>query len=195
MSKADILAIDPTDQMSAVLDSCVLFPMYLRDTLLRVASAGLYRPYWSQEILNGAIRNLIGQKRMTVEKANNLETKIKQAFPEAMVTIANQLIDQMTNHPDDRHVLATAVVAKAEVIVTENLKHFPASEFEYWNVKAISSDSFLCSLYFLDSERIVQVIQRQASVLKKPPLTVEQLLDLLRREVPEFTEKVSSILL
>jgi len=192
MSKADITQIAQNEEISVVLDSCVLFPMYLRDTLLRAASAGLYRPYWSQEILNGAIRNLIGQKRMTAEKANYLEIKIKQAFPEAMVIVPDQLIEQMTNHPDDRHVLATAVVAKAKGIVTENLKHFPASELEPWNVKSMSSELFLCHLYNLDPKIMVQVIQRQASGLKKPPMTVAQLLNLLNREVPDFVAKISA---
>jgi predicted nucleic acid-binding protein len=191
MSSADRSAINPSNEISAVLDSCVLFPMYLRDTLLRAASAGLYYPYWSQEILNGAIRNLIGQKRMTAEKADYLETKIKQAFPEAMVIVPHQLIALMTNHPGDRHVLATAVVAKAELIVTENIKHFPNRELEPWQVKAISADSFLCDLYTLEPNRLIQVIQRQANGLKKPPMTVAQLLNLLEREVPEFVEKVS----
>jgi hypothetical protein len=36
-----------------VLDSCVLYPMYLRDLLLRAAEAELYRAHWSQEILDG----------------------------------------------------------------------------------------------------------------------------------------------
>ena len=192
MSSAEQSAMNPNDEISAVLDSCVLFPMYLRDTLLRAASAGLYSPYWSQEILNGAIRNLIGQKRMTAEKADYLETKIKQAFPEAMVIVPERLITLMTNHPGDRHVLATAVVAKADLIVTQNIKHFPDRELECWQVKAISADSFLCDLYTLEPNRVIQVIQRQANGLKKPPMTVADLLNLLDREVPEFVEKVAS---
>jgi hypothetical protein len=55
-----------------VLDSCVLFPMTLRDTLLRAAEAGLYRSYWSQEILDGATRNLVMTGRMTEEQAVRL---------------------------------------------------------------------------------------------------------------------------
>lgn len=170
---------------------CSVSDVFARYLVFWAASAGLYCPYWSQEILNGAIRNLIGQKRMTPEKADYLETKIKQAFPEAMVMVPDRLIAQMTNHPGDRHVLATAVVAKAELIVTENIKHFPNRALESWQVKAISADSFLCDLYTLEPNRLIQVIQRQANGLKKPPMTVEDLLNLLEREVPEFVEKVS----
>jgi hypothetical protein len=57
----------------AVLDSCVLFPMYLRDTLLCVSEAGLYVPHWSQEILDGATRNLVNTGRLTTTQAMKLE--------------------------------------------------------------------------------------------------------------------------
>jgi hypothetical protein len=36
---------------TAVLDACVLVPIALADTLLRVAEKGLYRPLWSDRIL------------------------------------------------------------------------------------------------------------------------------------------------
>lgn len=42
-----------------ILDACVLFAMYLRDTLLSTAEAGLYTPYWIQKILDEAMSNLV----------------------------------------------------------------------------------------------------------------------------------------
>jgi PIN domain len=56
-----------------VLDSCVLYPMYLRDTLLCAAEAGLYRPHWSEEILDGAFRNLVAKQQITQQQAKRLE--------------------------------------------------------------------------------------------------------------------------
>ncbi|WP_319421477.1 PIN domain-containing protein [Pleurocapsa sp. FMAR1] len=37
--------------------------------------------------------------------------------------------------PNDRHVLAAAIKAKAKVIVTNNLKDFPQSELNKYNVE------------------------------------------------------------
>ncbi|MHC5831915.1 MAG: PIN domain-containing protein, partial [Nostoc sp.] len=92
--------------------------MYLRDTLLSTVEAGLYVHYWSQKILDEAIGNLINKGYMSNEGARNLETVMKAAFPEAMIEVPIGLEELMTNHPKDRHVLAAAVVAKAEIIVT-----------------------------------------------------------------------------
>ncbi|XWK86391.1 MAG: PIN domain-containing protein [Phormidium sp.] len=179
-------------EFPVILDSCVLFPMYLRDTLLRTASVGLYTPYWSQEILDGAIRNLVSQGRMTTELGMKLEMTIKMAFPEAIVEVPPNLVEVMTNHPGDRHVLAAAVIAKTKVIVTSNLKHFQANDLAPWNIKAQSPDEFLCELFDEYPDEMVEVVRRQSQDLKKPPLTVNELLALLSREVPKFANKVSS---
>lgn len=177
--------------LRVVLDSCVMFPMYLRYTLLCTAEAGLYQPYWSQEILDGATRNLVSQGTMIAERAINLETRIKEAFAEAMVKVPVGLDEVMTNHSGDHHVLAAAVKAKADVIVTSNLKHFKAKDLALWNIKAQSPDDFLTHLYDLCPDTMVEVVRRQSQTLKKPPMTVAKLLDLLsKRDVPKFASNV-----
>ena len=80
-----------------LLDSCVLYPMYLRDTLLRMAEVNLYRVHWSQEILEGATRNLIEAGKMTNAKAARLQKMLENAFPEAMVEVPTELVQVMSN--------------------------------------------------------------------------------------------------
>lgn len=178
--------------LRAVLDSCVLFPMYLWDTLLCASEARFYLPFWSQEILDGAMRNLVSSGRMSLESSKRLETRIKTAFPDAIMSVPDELTQVMTNHPGDRHVLATAVIAKTDVIVTSNLKHFRSQDLTAWNIQAQSPDEFLTNLYNLDSDKMVKVVQRQSQSLKKPPMNLNELLDLLNREVPIFVSHVLS---
>lgn len=173
-----------------VLDSCVIFPMHLRDTLFRAAEIGLYDVYWSQEILNGATRNLVNTGRMKSEKAARFEAALKEAFPNAMVEVPEDLIQQMTNDAGDRHVAAAAVIAKAEVIVTSNLRDFPPDSLNPWGVVALHPDVFLNRLYEIAPDLMANVVWQQAEDLKNPPLTVEQLLVRLREEVPVFADRI-----
>jgi predicted nucleic acid-binding protein len=112
---------------SVVLDACVLYPASLRDVLLRFADAELYDVFWSARILDEAEHNLIADGRVSVQGAHRLRGKMAEAFEGACVgaeAIAG-LESTMTNDPKDRHVLAAAVVSRAQAIITTNLKDFP----------------------------------------------------------------------
>lgn len=172
-----------------ILDSCVLYPMYLRDTLLRAAEKGLYQVHWSQEILDGAIRNLVANQQITKTQADYLQKQLNKAFPEALVEVTERLIPCMDNHQGDRHVLATALIAKAQVIVTDNLKHFPEKSLRQFRVEAQSADQFLTSLYDLFPKAMIEVIQIQSYSLKKPALSIGELLNLLEKSVPTFVSR------
>jgi len=174
----------------AVLDSCVIYPVYLRDTLLRAVEVGLYDVYWSQEILDGATRNLVKNGVITDLQAVRLQAMMNLNFPEAMVEVPDELVQVMTNHPGDRHVAAAALVANAKVIVTFNLKHFPAESLTPWGISAMHPDLFLTNLYEKFPDNMAKVIRQQSQDLRKPPLTVPELLDRLTQQVPEFVNKV-----
>ncbi len=175
-------------KLAVLLDACVLFPMYLRDILLSTAEEGLYLPYWSQKILNEAMSNLISGGKLSEEKARNLEEVIKEAFPEAMVTVPLGLEELMTNDPKDRHVLAAAVTAKANVIVTNNLTDFKEKDLNRWNIKAQSPDDFMTELFDEYPDSIINLLQEQSKKYKSPPKTVFELVDFLGKKasLPTF---------
>ncbi len=86
-----------------VLDACVLIPMPLADTLLRMAEAPrLYLPRWSQTIMEEVTRNLISKWDMPPEKALRREEELRRHFPEAWVEGFETLIDVLTNDPKGR---------------------------------------------------------------------------------------------
>lgn len=107
-----------------VVDANVLFPLTLRDTMLRAAAAGFYQLRWSAEILDEMERNLVSTGTMPADKAARLRATIQSYFPEAEVTGYQPLIAAMQNDAKDRHVVAAAVKAGAQVITTANLKDF-----------------------------------------------------------------------
>src|SRR4051794_26768871 len=134
----------------AVLDANVLWSAALRDTLVRAALADLYRPVWSEEILAEMLRNL-KRKRPNLNPArlDRMVHLLRAEIPDALVDGYQGLVPTMTNDPGDRHVLAAAVHAGAEVIVTFNGRHFPAAACEPYNVEAQHPDKFLSHLWDL----------------------------------------------
>jgi hypothetical protein len=100
-----------------------------------------------------------------------------------MVTGHEALITAMKNDEKDRHVVAAAVKAGAQMIVTSNLKHFRELPE---GIEAQSPDDFLCNLFDLDPDGMVELVREQAAALKKPKRSYEELLDGLSKFVPEF---------
>jgi len=171
----------------AVLDANVLYPFTLRDTLLRAASAGLFQICWTAQILEETCRNLVTAGVMSAEKSVRLRAVMEKAFPEAMVIGYKKLILSMRNQKKDRHVAAAAVKAGADIIVTSNLKDFRELPD---GIKARSPDDFLCSVFGLDPDGIVELLKEQAADLRKPPRSFEDLLNGLEKIVPRFTANI-----
>jgi len=171
-----------------VLDANVLFPFTLRDTLLRAAAADLFQMHWSEEILDETARNLVATGTTTPDQATRLRTAMSRAFPEAFVAGYEHLTAAMPNDAKDRHVVAAAVKAGAQLIVTSNLRDFsplPAG------IEAQSPDEFLCSLFDLAPDLLVDLVRQQAEALKNPPRSFEDMLRGLGKMVPEFARSVA----
>jgi predicted nucleic acid-binding protein len=178
---------------TALLDANVLYPAYLCDALLRLADAGIYQVRWSEEILHEAERNL--KEKYPPERHASLDRRfaaMRKHFPEAMVTGHEALIPAMTNPESDRHVLAAAIRGRADVIVTSNVKHFPRAACEPYDIDVQRPDDFLCHQYDVrDPEYLMEVLEHWAAQLRKPPLTVEELVGVhLARSAPKFGKKV-----
>ena len=84
----------------------------------------------------------------------------------------------MTNHEKDRHILAAAVKAPCEVIVTYNVEHFPEESLGPYGITVKHPDEFLIDLYHIDSEIVVHELHQQGAELKNPR-TITQVLQSL----------------
>lgn len=119
----------------AVLDTCVLVPSLQRDFLLSMAAAGVYRPLWSEKILEELQLVLVENPRLcgrdTREEAqryaDHLLSQMREQFGDALVPDCARLLPAGLPDPDDEHVLAAAVLGHGAVIVTENEKDFTKS--------------------------------------------------------------------
>ena len=165
---------------TAVLDACVLYPASLRDFLLRLATAGLYVPRWSEVIHAEWTSNLLADRPdITPAQLARTQNLMDIALPAALVTRYEHLIEGLTNHPKDRHVLAVAIQGQARLIITFNLKDFPAASLTPHGVRAIHPDAFALSLCQSNPTDMVKIIQRHRAQLTRPPKTAQEYLDAL----------------
>jgi len=167
----------------AIYDANVLYPSVLRDVLIRVAAAGLVKAKWTETILDETFRNLKANRPdLDPDKLTRTRTAMKGAIRDCLVVGYEPLIDAVQlPDPGDRHVLAAAIRAKAQVIVTFNLKDFPQETLALWDVEAVHPDAFLEAQIDLNPQIVYAVLQRIADSCKKPPLTVADLLESLER--------------
>ncbi len=121
---------------------------------------------------------------------------MKAAFPEARVVSYQNLIPGMPRGVDakDRHVVAAAVATGAQVIITSNLRDFPAAALAPLGIEALAPDDFLQSLAAADIDAVKQVIIEQAAALMAPPMTPLDIVTALRRDAPTFAALVESML-
>jgi predicted nucleic acid-binding protein len=168
----------------------VLYPAYLCDTLLRIAVAGAYRPLWSADVLCELRRNLV-QRGIDPGKVDRRIVQMNRAFPDATVRGYETLIDGMENDPKDRHVLAGAVRASAEVVVTFNTRDFPDTALKPYDLLAVHPDDFLLDQLDLYPGLTLGVLEKQAASYRREPTTVPGVLALLERTgVPRFAAEV-----
>jgi len=107
-----------------VLDTNVIHPIVLRDLLLWFARYDLYTPKWSEHIFD-EWEVLMQSKGVPNAEISKRINAVNQAFPDSLVTNYRGLIDGLElDDAKDNHVLAAAIKTNANLIVTNNLKHF-----------------------------------------------------------------------
>lgn len=164
----------------ALLDANVLYPAPLRDFLLQLAYADFFAPKWSEEIHNEWTRNLLANRSdLTDAQLSYTRDMMERAFPTASVTEYEPLIAPLTNHPKDAHVLAAAILGKAEYIVTFNLKDFPPPALTPYQIKAIHPDVFALSLCQADTAEVLSTVRAHRKKLTRPPKSAREYLDTL----------------
>lgn len=164
---------------TVVLDACVLYPAKLRNLLLCLAERGAFHARWTQDIQNEWTRNLLskGKAGITGEKLARTAQLMNDAIEDSLIQDYQFVIESLQlPDPDDRHVLAAAIVGHVDAIVTFNLKDFPAEEImQRHKIEVLHPDDFLIFQYDLNNVAFLSTIKEMREQMKKPALTPEQL--------------------
>ncbi len=174
----------------AYLDTCTLYGANVTDTILRLAERGAFEPRWSPDVMRELRKNLI-ESGLASDKVDRRIDHMQEAFPNADVRDYQHLEGSLTCDSKDRHVLAAAIRSQCQDLVTFNLKDFPKSSTEPHGVNVIHPDAFLKRQLEADPRGVVDVLEQQAAVRQRPPMSVHQLVDKLERAgVPSFAADV-----
>jgi len=149
------------------IDACVLYPNLVREVVLRVAEAGLFRPAWSPRVLAewriAAARDGGMAAESTVDAA---AARMAASFPGASV-VPDPAVEQALelSDPADTHVLAGAIAAGAGVLLTFNMRDFPARRLVAHGITPRHPDGFLWELYSHAPEAVDGAIRHAVSVI------------------------------
>ena len=168
-------------RFKAVLDTNVIYPVYIRDLLLWFAHYELFTPKWSENICL-EWESVMLRKEVPPTVISKAKQKINLAFPDAMVQNYKGLIQHLDlPDPKDRHVLAAAIKANAHLIITHNLKDFPDSYLSTFDLKAILPDDFLTDIIDLNPDQASLAFRDMVMHKRNPDLDEYDVLNCLRK--------------
>lgn len=175
--------------MKAVLDACVLYPTLSRGLLMDAAAAGLLSPLWSEHILFEWTH--AAQRETPADLVAAERALLVARWPDAMVAPADNPSLSLPD-PDDTHVLATAIKAKAPAIITFNMKDFPGRTLAPFGVTPWHPDTFLLEALREDEASMLTATSQRLAGLTDTSLTPRAALK--RARLPRFAKAVAALL-
>ena len=157
---------------------------------------GLFKARWSATINDEWTRNLLkNNTQLDSTKVQRTVQLMSDAVRDWEVTSFQDLVSSVSL-PDenDRHVLAAAVKANADAIITLNIKHFPESSLSPHGVEALHPDDFVLDQIDLNAHQVLEAARLCWQRRRKPPLTWDQYLESLKRSsLPQSAEKLREV--
>jgi hypothetical protein len=167
-----------TGSLRAFLDANVLYPVSLRNLLMRLTLTGLFQALWSPHVHEEWIGAVLRDRPdLSAGQLHRVRLAMDEQAEDSLVTgYESRIGSVILPDPDDRHVLAAAIVGGADLIVTRNLKHFPAESLARYGIEAQHPDEFLHRLIDLAPAQVIRAVREQQARLVDPPVSVADLL-------------------
>jgi predicted nucleic acid-binding protein len=179
-------------------DANVLYSRVLRDYLLYAATRQIISVAWSEPILEEMAEHLQANvDGFTVESGRVLVRLMNEHFPYALTDITDEadaaVADLVLPDEEDRHVLAAAVAAEADVLCTSNLKDFPSDTVGRLGLQVQHPDELLAGLVESHPEDMREVHRHSVAGLRGA--TDESTIAALKRADAPRTADLISVLL
>jgi predicted nucleic acid-binding protein len=162
---------------TVVLDACVLYPAPLRDLLLSLAAEELFCARWTDRIHQEWTSNLLAKRPdLSAEKLARTVALMNAAVDDCLVRDYEYLVDTLAlPDPDDRHVLAAAIVGHADAIVTFNRRDFPDDAVSRHGLDVLHPDDFLVDQYRYDPIFFLRTVKANRQRLRNPAKSAAEL--------------------
>lgn len=176
---------------TAFLDANVLRGQLTTDLVLTLAAHRLLEPQWSQTVIDEMRRNR--PAGVSEQRIDRRIDAMNEYFPEAMVSGHEPLIPEMPADPKDRHVLAAAVHARSDVLVTDNVKDFHPPSTGPHAMRVESLSRFLNRKLHENPARVVSALQTMVDRNRRDPRTMAALIDKMatQPELRAFAQKLN----
>ena len=175
------MALEPA---IVIFDACVLYPFHLRNVVVQLAVDRLVDARWTDEIHDEWIRNLAANvPAISIERLQITRALMDQALPNALVSSYRGHIGAITL-PDtnDRHVMAAGIASRASVILTWNLRHFPAKELKKHGLTGQTPDAFLVDLYDKAPDETIASLANARRNLNKTRVSAADFIGVLKSQ-------------
>ena len=179
----------------AFLDANIFPHTWLTDVLLTFADHHLFDPEFSDDVLEEARRALVEDLGHDSVWVGRYLAAIRNIRPYYLVSSQPELASEvMLPDPNDRHVAAAAHNGGADVIITFNLKDFPANQLAKIGLAARHPDTFLLSIVETYPEQAIKAMQELVASKSHPPRTMREELDRLESSgMPEFARAIRQL--
>lgn len=178
---------------TAFFDANVFYGARLRSLVLQLAQTKLFRARWSERVHDEWIGNLISNRPdLTRDQLETTRQSMDRSVLDCLVTGYEPLMSNLSlPDPDDVHVLAAAILTRASVVVTFNLKDFPDEVLAPFRLHAKHPDEFLMDLADIAPMIFLQAVKEDWRHYGKPPLSFSDYVESLEKAgVPETAKYI-----
>jgi hypothetical protein len=176
-----------------LLTARVLHPYALRDILFRLGDVGMIVPYWTPAILTELRHSILADHPgLSRGQLDRLIRLMRDMFPDADVLDYEGELEQLPNRLDGRDVVAAALAARVDAIVTPDRRRFAPELYGYTGIAVLTPDMLLCQCLGEDFELVTQLLDEEGVHER---MSFIEVLVALYPQAPVFAERVVRLLL
>lgn len=180
-------------------DTNVLYPYYVSDLLLWLASDGVIRLVWTQYLIDEVV-DVVPRRRRHHGVGRDARA-VRSQWDAARGHLRH---DEVTEaqwrttmslaagpDPDDYPHQAAAIYAQADFLLTHDRRGFPATRLQVHGVTVAGVDDFLCAMLEEQRDDVLVTVRSRAESLTRPAMSLERYLEVIAGSAPRFAGRIA----